>query len=930
MQGVNLVIFCIFWLQAWAAKEYLFKNCDQLGFCSRNRHYRHQVEALGSHIPYFVDPESVNIVKGQKIEGKILKKLELNELVSLPFELLLLVGDNVRFKIDEDRSSVNIEGVNTKRYDETVKAVFDEPEEKKYLPLEDRVKIEKESITITYGTDNQFKAVLDLNAVSLAVYYKEEVQVSFNSKQLLNLEHFRTKENNEANTHSELELTFDMFLDSFADSRGDSRKFGPESVAGDIVFHGFEHIYGIPEHADSLSLKDTTESQWPYRLYNVDIFEYFTDSRMPMYGSIPIMTATKPEVSVGVFWMNSADTYVDVKKASKPKSVTTHWMSESGVLDLVILVGEKPAAINKNLGLLTGFTNLPQLFALGYHQCRWNYNDEEDVLDIDSKFDEFQIPYDTIWLDVDYTDKRQYFRWNTDSFPDPQRMLQKLDHTGRNLVILIDPHFKVGYEVSDRIEKAGIGFKDSQNKTYKHHCWPGESVWIDSLNPAAQAYWDELHALSKENAVFGESQNIYLWNDMSEPSVFDGPETSAHKDNLHYGNWEHRSVHNIVGKSFHELTYNALVKRSEHQERQRPFILTRSYFAGSQRTAAMWTGDNMAKWEYLQASIPMVLTSNVVNMPFSGADVGGFFGDPSKELLTRWYQTGIWYPFFRAHAHLDSRRREPWVPGEPFTGHIRDALRLRYALLPAFYTSFYQSSTDGTPVMKPLYYANPENPKVYGIDDQFYLGNTGLMVKPVTEQSARSVEVYIPDTEVYYDYANGEPHSENVKLSSPGIFEKEVSLGDIPMYLKGGSILPRKDRYRRSSKLMRNDPYHIVIALSKEGNAEGALYVDDEESFKYRDGSFGLAAFEASENSIKGALFVGNADFGKTLEGIFIEKITVLGASGVSRAELSQDGQKRILSVNTFDGYIELTGAKIKINSDWEIKLEKKAAHDEL
>lgn len=913
MQGLNLLVFCCFWLQAWAAEDYLFKNCEQLGFCSRNRHYRSQVEATGSHIPYFVDPHSIKVE--EKVTGLIYKKLELNELVSLPFELALLKGDNIRFKIDEDRTDVQIRGVNTKRYDQTAQAVFDEPEENKYDLLEN-VDVTKEHVTIVYGNEGQNKAVLDLNHVGLTIYRNDQPQVSFNSKQLLNIEHYRKEKENDLNVHSQLELTFDMWKDSFEDAKHDTRKFGPESVAADVLFHGYEHVYGVPEHADSLSLKDTTETQWPYRLFNVDIFEYDIDSRMPMYGSIPIMVASKPDVSVGVLWLNSADTYVDVRKG---KDVTTHWISEAGVLDLVILIGEKPASINNNLGLLSGFVALPQLFALAYHQSRWNYNDEDDVLDISKRFDDHEIPYDTIWLDVDYTDLRKYFTWKPDAFDDPVRMLRKLDHTGRNLVILIDPHLKLDYEVSDYVDKAGIGIKDSSNSTYKHHCWPGESVWIDSLNPSAQPYWDKLHEMSSSNKVMGEAENVHFWNDMSEPSVFDGPETTAHKDSLHHGDWEHRSLHNLVGKSFHELTYNALLKRYEEKTRQRPFILTRSYFAGSQRTAAMWTGDNMAKWEHLKTSIPMVLTSNVVNMPLSGADVGGFFGDPSKELLTRWYQTGIWYPFFRAHAHLDSRRREPWIAGEPFTGHIRDALRLRYALLPAFYTAFYESSTNGSPVIRPLYYANPENTDVYGIDDQFFLGNTGLMVKPVTEQNARSVEVYIPDKEVYYDYTNGVP-GEAISASL-GYFKRPVGLGDIPMYLKGGSILPRKDRYRRSSKLMHYDPYHLVVALDREGHAQGMLYLDDEESFNYRNGDFAIAVFEATDGTIKSSTIPGKPEFADELERIFVEKITILGAADVSAAEISQDGLKTSAKVENHNGIVEITGSKLRLNTDWSVKL---------
>lgn len=187
---------------------------------------------------------------------------------------------------------------------------------------------------------------------------------------------------------------------------------------------------------------------------------------------------------------------------------------------------------------------------------------------------------------------------------------------------------------------------------------------------------------------------------MNEPSVFNGPETTMPKDNLHYGNWEHRDVHNLYGLTFHNATYHAVLDRLPRAKQQRPFVLTRAFFAGSQRTAAMWTGDNEAKWDHLEQAFPMLLAQGIAGMPFAGADVGGFFGNPSKELLTRWYQAGAFYPFFRAHAHIDARRREPYLAGEPYVSIIRDAIRLRYQLLPAWYTAFHRASWEGMPILR--------------------------------------------------------------------------------------------------------------------------------------------------------------------------------------------------------------------------------------
>src|SRR5436190_86967 len=208
-----------------------------------------------------------------------------------------------------------------------------------------------------------------------------------------------------------------------------SSDLGPESIGLDVTFVDYEHVYGIPEHTSPLSLKSTSggegEYSEPYRLYNLDVFEYELDSPYALYGAIPFMYAhkasSKGSSDAALLWLNAAETWIDISKSSKinslsftskSKSSQTHWISESGVLDLFVFLGPDSQAIFKQYGELTGTTALPPLFSIGHHQCRWNYINEEDVLSVDSGFDQHEMPYDTIWLDIEYTDDKQYFTWD--------------------------------------------------------------------------------------------------------------------------------------------------------------------------------------------------------------------------------------------------------------------------------------------------------------------------------------------------------------------------------------------------------------------------------------------------------------------------------------------------------------------------------------
>jgi len=775
---------------------------------------------------------------------------------------------------------------------------------------------EKTSMTVQYGPSGKFEAYIKFAPFAVDFRRDGASQIKLNDRGFLNMEHWRpkiekpepekkegeenkeNKENKEGEQPKEEEKKGEdesTWWDEMFGGNTDTKPRGPESLALDISFMGYDHVYGIPSHAGPLSLKETRggdgKYQEPYRLYNLDVFEYILDSPMTLYGAIPFMQAARKDSAVGVFWLNAAETWIDItkaKSATNPMALGigsktnthTHWISESGLLDVFVFLGPTPRDLTQKYGELTGYTAMPQEFSIGYHQCRWNYISDDDVKDVNKKMDKFKIPFDVIWLDIEYTEGKKYFTWDKDMFKDPLGMCKALSDHGRKLVTIIDPHIKNenDYPVVSELKSKELAVKNKEGNIFEGWCWPGSSHWIDAFNPAAITWWKSLF---KYDAFKGTAENTFIWNDMNEPSVFNGPETTMPKDNLHHGGWEHRDVHNLNGMTFHNATHQALLSRKPGELR-RPFVLTRAFFAGSQRLGAMWTGDNQASWEHLGAALPMILSQGISGFPFSGADVGGFFGNPDKDLQTRWYQSGAFYPFFRGHAHIDARRREPYLAGEPYTSIITTALRLRYSLLPSWYTAFHQAHVDGTPIVKPMFYTHPGDEAGFGIDDQLFVGDTGLLVKPVVEKDKESVDIYIPDDEVYYDYFTYDvvPTHKHKYTTIAAPLEK------IPLLMRGGHIFPRRDIPRRSSALMRFDDYTLVVTLPKSGgHAEGTLYVDDGDSFDYEKGQYITRKFVLDGTSLASTDAEGRdmskikpGSWMKSMQAVSVDKIIFVGA----------------------------------------------------
>ncbi|XP_023749340.1 probable glucan 1,3-alpha-glucosidase [Lactuca sativa] len=920
-------LLCLFLLfshlksvSSWKKEE--FRNCDQTPFCKRARSRKPQHCKL---IATDVVVDNGDLTAKLITPNNFQQNLDENssEIASKPLILSLSVYQNgiLRLKIDEDPS----QNPPKKRF-EVPDVVLPEFESKKlWLQRHTKEVINGDSADsfVVYLFDG-YEAVL--RSDPFEVFVREQGSgnrvLSFNSHGLFDFEQLRVKKEG------------DNWEERFR-SHTDSRPYGPQSISFDMSFYGADFVYGIPEHATTLSLKPTNgpgvEQSEPYRLFNLDVFEYITDSPFGLYGSIPFMLSHgKSHGTSGFFWLNAAEMQIDVlapgwdaessiSLPSDQKRIDTLWMSEAGIIDSFFFIGPKPKDVAKQYASVTGTSAMPQLFATGYHQCRWNYRDEEDVKNVDSKFDEHDIPYDVLWLDIEHTNGKRYFTWDKVLFPNPEEMQKDLASRGRKMVTIVDPHIKrdEGYHIHKEASKNGYYVKDATGKDYDGWCWPGSSSYIDMVNPEIRSWWADKFAYTEYS---GSTPSLYIWNDMNEPSVFNGPEVTMPRDALHYGNIEHRELHNAYGYYFHMATSDGLLKREGGKDR--PFVLSRAFFPGTQRYGTVWTGDNTAEWEQLRVSVPMILTLGITGITFSGADVGGFFGNPDTELLVRWYQVAAYLPFFRGHAHHDTKRREPWLFGDRNTELMREAIRVRYTLLPYFYTLFREANVSGVPVVRPLWMEFPNDEATFNNDEAFMVGNA-LLVQGIYTENAKDASVYLPGDETWYDLRSG-------TVYKGGKTQKVEASGAIPVFQRSGTIIPRKDRFRRSTVQMENDPYTLVIALDSSGEAEGELYIDDGKSYDFKNGAYIHRRFLFSNGKLTSVNLATSASVGPMfLSDCTIERIILLGqtskpksariepANRVTEVELGPIQTR----VGVRPSVLTIRKPNVKVSEDWSIQL---------
>ncbi|XP_072397886.1 neutral alpha-glucosidase C-like isoform X1 [Diabrotica undecimpunctata] len=753
------------------ANHTLYKDCARIPFCKKLR----------------------TIENPSKFTAQLDKLSQTGNIVSIPLtnsdsqelvlQISLLAHETARIKIAEK---------NSKRY-QLADVLAEEPQ-----TLEISAKTSEKEVTVSpKNASYSYKVVVTAGTPFNVEFYYDD-----NTKEVaLNGEH----------------LVFDKEDNAFA--------FATEFIDA-------KRLYGLHHHPIKLELPSTRDTDGkvlmdPYRNRNSDNDHYEVGSPMAVYGTVPVIYGHSEKQTSGIFLHNAAEQWVDIWYDEDTTSGWSYFMVESGTLDLFVLLGNQPKNVVRQFTKLTGVAHMPQLWTLGYHQCRWSYKTQEDTKSVVAQMDANNFPMDAIWLDIDYTDGKRYFTWDPETYSDPEELQRNLSSTNRKLVVILDPHIKVDEDYPVYTGAKGKYFVKSPNREdFKGDCWPGLSSYLDFLNPEARDYYASWYSYDK----FKKSTPVLagVWNDMNEPSVFDNElEKTLPFDVLHHGNVAHRDIHNIYGFLQTMATHQGLMERDNFTKR--PFILTRSHFAGSQRYTAMWTGDNTADWPFLQVSYSECILSNIMGLVFCGADIGGFFNNPETELVQRWYQAGVWLPFYRGHAENTTDRREPYVYSAEVQDIIRNALRLRYRHIPVWYTLFYEHTRTGDPVVRPIFYDYP------GSVDQDYhiLLGSNILARPVMEKGARSVTVNFPGSEDGQWYRVDDGSFKIYSGQSSVILP--VTISTSPYFYKAGSIITRRDEERSSTAEMQNDPFVLYVNVDKENKASGNLYVDDYTSFEYQN-----------------------------------------------------------------------------------------------
>ena len=549
-----------------------------------------------------------------------------------------------------------------------------------------------------------------------------------------------------------------------------------------------EHVLGLGERAMPIDRRRAVAV-----MFNFDAYAHlpFMD---PLYVSIPLAIFVRKGKAFGLLVNSPAYSVfdmgvreyaaVDIEVEDKP--------------ELYVIFGPTPMEVLEVYADITGKPFLPPKWALGYQISRFSYEPQGAVLDVVEKTIE-EVPLEAIYLDLDHMDGRRIFTWDRRKFPDPHGLIAELHERGVKVVPILDPYVKAepGYKVFE--EGLHHLLTTENNELYLVRGWPGLSALPDFLNKKAREWWAKLvEEYVREYDVDG------LWIDMNEPTNMDG-------DILFTGHWaelrkavalglkpgplrkedllrrtaagavhrlddgrivKHEKVHNAYAYFEAMATYEGMLRAGK-----KPFVLSRAGYAGIQRYAAVWTGDVVASWEGLKAALMAVLGLSSSGVHMVGADIGGFAGYSDPELIVRWYQASIFFPFFRAHKGKEGNDTELFALPARHREAVVEVIKLRYKFLPYLWHLAWEAHLTGRPILRPLPLEFPDDEDAYRIDDEYMAGPYILVAPHVSPGSKRSV--YLPSG-VWIDYWSGVVHL------GPSWVE---ATADLPIYIRRGSAI---------------------------------------------------------------------------------------------------------------------------------------------
>jgi alpha-glucosidase len=550
-----------------------------------------------------------------------------------------------------------------------------------------------------------------------------------------------------------------------------------------------------------------------------------------------------------------------------------------------VFAGPDMPEILRGYTWLTGRTAPPPLWSLGYHQCRWFDYTQDAVEQIGRRHRDLDVPLDALWLDIEYMDGYRVFTWNTDQFPDAPGMLARLREQGIRVITIIDPGVKYepGYWVFDQAKERDVLCRTEGGDLYIGQVWPGNTAFPDFVTEEARAWWGELNAAHVQSGLAG------IWNDMNEPATGDIPPEAMRFGRGEHSHERYRNQYALL------MAMGTTAGLREAMPDLRTFVLSRAGFAGIQRYAANWMGDNLSRWDHLRMSIAMATGFGVSGQAFVGADVGGFHGNSNAELFLRWMQYGVLTPFCRNHSEIGNVDQYAWAFGDVVQQHVRTAVQLRYRLMPYLYAAFLTASETGAPVQRPLVFDHQYDATVRDLDDEYLLG-PDLLVAPVLEPALTSRQVYLPAGE-WYDWHTGE------RLSGGSFVIAPTPMDRIPLYARAGAVIPMWPEAPAST-----DGYHPgsielhVFVPESDGRWTSLLQEDDGLTFAALDGGRFRTELALARRG-------GQVTLTATVDGDgypeFARERFILVLHGASASEVEVDGTSRLV----VDGRVDVPNA---------------------
>lgn len=626
-----------------------------------------------------------------------------------------------------------------------------------------------------------------------------------------------------------------------------------------------DHFFGFGEKTGHLDKKFRR-----MRMSPKDAIGHDPETGDPMYKHIPFYVRIHEDKqhAVGLFYHNSYDCVFDMgQEVSGYWEPYCYYQTDGGDIDLFLLNGPTVSQVIDRYTQLTGRTALPTKQSLGYCASTMYYAElekdcDKEIYKVIDKHEKEQIPIDDFWLASGYSsgeedNLRYVFNWNKKRFPEPKQFFDEMNARGINVIVNLKPGILARHPYKQWLEEHNAFIKTPDGSgDYYGRWWGGPGRFVDFTSPSGRDAWK---ALLKKHIL--EMGTKTVWNDNCEMDGVEDREAQCDFEGQKGTMAELKILHSNM------MAYTAKQALHEVYPGERPYIINRAGYAGIQRYAQVWGGDNLTDWRTLKFNIATILGMGISGCANMGCDIGGFAGPaPEEELLLRWIQNGVLQPRFCLNsANNDNTVTQPWMY-EKMLPHIRAAYRLRYRMLPYLYSLFYESSQDGMPIWRPLFLEFPQDPQCYGDQSLTFMLGSSILVASVVEKGAKTRTIYLPNGSTWYDMNDDfRPYTGGQTIELP------VDLASMPMFLRDTAVVTMTEDIHH---ILKDPLHHLGILIAAENDSTFVWYDDDGHSEQYKDGVYAKTAIAVTAGEQTKICFVAQGNYQSTVQSLTVKLIS--------------------------------------------------------